>query len=124
LGSFGVKDVESLIQCVYRQDSREEIADLARLVQEAAVLGDKAAEEILYEASREIVRAADAVIGKLDIAGEHFHLVLSGGLWKAVPGVKNEVSRLVSRIAPYAEVAQLQVEPAVGAVRLALDDLS
>jgi hypothetical protein len=34
------------------------------------------------------------------------------------------VSQLVSKIAPYAQVEQLQVEPAVGAVRLALEDLS
>ncbi len=124
LERFGLGNVESLIKCVYRQDSREEIAALARTVQETAILGDVVSQEILHEASREIVHAADAVIGKLEIAGESFHLVLSGGLWKTVPGLKNEVSRLVSKIAPRAQVEQLQVEPAVGAVTLALESLS
>jgi N-acetylglucosamine kinase-like BadF-type ATPase len=124
LDSFGVKDVASLIKCVYGHDSREEIAALAQAVQEQAVLGDEAAQEILHEAGREIVRAADAVIEKLGIAGERFHLVLSGGLWKAVPGLKHEVSRLVSKIAPRAHVEQLLVDPVQGAVTLALESLA
>ena len=83
-----------------------------------------AAQEITYEAGRELVRAAESVISQLDIAGEDFHLVLSGGLWKAVPGVRNEVSKLLPKIAPRVKVEKLQVEPAAGAVQLALEALS
>lgn len=123
LEAFGVASPESLISRVYRQHAREEIAGLASALQEAADLGDEAAQEILDEAGRELVRAAESVIGKLEIAGENFHLVLAGGLWKAVPVVRDEVSRRLSRIAPRALVEELRVEPAVGAIKLALEAL-
>lgn len=124
LQSLGVDQPELLIPRVYRQHAREEIAGLAHVVQEAADLGDESAQEILDRAGRELVRAAESVIGKLEMAGEGFHLVLSGGLWKAVPVLRDEVSRLLSMIAPRAIVHELQVEPAMGAIKLALDSLS
>ena len=123
LDSLGLGSPESLIPRIYRQHAREEIARLARVVQEAADLGDDAAQEILDEASRELVHAAESVIGKLEMAGEPFHLVLAGGLWKAVPVLRDEVSRLLSMIAPRAVVQEPGVDAAVGAIQLALESL-
>jgi N-acetylglucosamine kinase-like BadF-type ATPase len=123
LDSLGVSSPESLIPRVYRQHAREEVARLARVVQEAADLGDEAAQEILDEASRELVRSAESVIGKLEMAGEPFRLVLAGGLWKAAPVLRDEVSRLLSMIAPRAVVQELRVDAAVGAIQLALESL-
>jgi N-acetylglucosamine kinase-like BadF-type ATPase len=123
LETLGVTHVDALVPRVYRQHAREEIAGLARVVQQAADRGDEAAQEILDEASGELVRAAESVIDQLDMAGEAFHLVLAGGLWKAVPVLRDEVSRLLTMIAPRARVQELAVDAAVGAIKLALQSL-
>ncbi|MFQ5893639.1 MAG: hypothetical protein ACE5H5_04930, partial [Nitrospinota bacterium] len=110
--------------CVYQRPAREDIAALAANVQQAADHGDEAAQEIIDEAGHELICAAESVIGKLDMAGESFHMVLSGGLWKAVPVLRDEVARLLPKIAPRAKVEELRVEPALGAIKLALEALS
>jgi N-acetylglucosamine kinase-like BadF-type ATPase len=92
-------------------------------VQQAADLGDGEAQTIIDEAAREFVRAVESVIGKLDLAGKSFPLVLSGGLWKAVPVLRQDFEKLIKKVAPWASVTLLHVEPARGAVALALQHL-
>jgi N-acetylglucosamine kinase-like BadF-type ATPase len=123
LERLGVGDVEALVHRVYRELAREEIAGLAPLVQQAADLGDAEAQSIIDEAAREFVRAVESVIGKLDLAGESFRLVLSGGLWKAVPVLRQDFESLIKKVAPWASVSELGVEPARGAVAIALEHL-
>jgi N-acetylglucosamine kinase-like BadF-type ATPase len=123
LDRLGVDHAEALVHRVYRELAREEIAALAPLVQEAADLGDGEAQSIIDDAAREFVRAVESVIGKLDLAGESFRLVLSGGLWKAVPVLRQDFELLIKKVAPWASVSELAVEPARGAVAIALDHL-
>jgi hypothetical protein len=52
--------------------------------------------------------------------GEVFPTILAGGIFKAVPWLADEVMRLMNEIAPRSESRVLEVEPAVGAVRLAI----
>jgi N-acetylglucosamine kinase-like BadF-type ATPase len=123
LERLGVGGEEALVHRVYRELAREEIAALAPLVQQAADLGDGEAQGIIDDAAREFVRAVESVIGKLDLAGESFRLVLSGGLWKAVPVLRQDFEGLIKKVAPWASVSELAVEPARGAVSLALEHL-
>jgi N-acetylglucosamine kinase-like BadF-type ATPase len=123
LEKLGVDQVEALVHRVYRELAREEIAALAPLVQKAADLGDGAAQGIIDDAAREFVRAVESVIGKLELAGEGFRLVLSGGLWKAVPVLRQDFESLIKKVAPWASVSELAVEPAQGAVAIALEHL-
>ncbi|HXV63498.1 MAG TPA: BadF/BadG/BcrA/BcrD ATPase family protein [Vicinamibacteria bacterium] len=123
LSQLGLSHVEAIVHRVYREMRRDEIAALAPLVQRAADLGDAGAQSIVDQAVHEFVRAAESVIGKLDLAGENFRLVLSGGLWKAVPVLQQDFEKLIKKVAPWAQVAALAVEPAHGAIRLALDHL-
>jgi N-acetylglucosamine kinase-like BadF-type ATPase len=123
LDRLGVDDVPALVHRVYRELAREEIAALAPLVQQAADLGDGEAQAIIDDAAREFVRAVESVIGKLDLAGESFRLVLSGGLWKAVPVLRQDFEKLIKKVAPWATVSELAVEPACGAIAIALEHL-
>ena len=123
LEQLGVDHAEALVHRVYRELAREEIAALAPLVQQAADLGDGEAQAIIDDAAREFVRAVESVIGKLDLAGEGFRLVLSGGLWKAVPVLRQDFESLIKKVAPWATVSELAIEPARGAVAIALDHL-
>lgn len=118
---LGIDNAESLVHRVYREFSREEIAALAPLVQRAADVGDEAAQSIIDDATREFMRSVESVIGRLDLAGESFRLVLAGGLWKAVPVLRQDFEKLAKKIAPWVTVHPLEVEPARGAVQLALE---
>lgn len=113
--------VDELIPRVYGRSARDEIASLASLVQQAADRGDAAAQEIIDEAGREFLRAVESVIGRLGLAGEAFRLVLSGGLWRAVPVLADDLGVLTRKIAPWCEVIRLRTEPARGAVQIALE---
>lgn len=123
LDRLGVDGAEALVHRVYRELARDEIAALAPLVQQAADLGDGEAQGIIDDAAREFVRAVESVIGKLDLAGASFRLVLSGGLWKAVPVLRQDFERLIKKVAPWTLVSELTVEPARGAVAIALEHL-
>jgi N-acetylglucosamine kinase-like BadF-type ATPase len=121
LARLGIDDTESLVHRVYREFAREEIAALAPLVQTAADLGDAAAQAIIDDATREFMRSVESVIGKLELAGQSFRLVLSGGLWKAVPVLRQDFEKFAKKIAPWVNVHLLDAEPARGAVHLAVE---
>jgi N-acetylglucosamine kinase-like BadF-type ATPase len=99
---------------------RSAVAELAGVVEEAAREGDAGAEAILGLAAEHLSRAASAVARKLEFAGD-YPLILAGGTFRACPSLE---PRLVSRLElPGARVERLQVEPARGAVLLALQEL-
>jgi len=67
-----------------------------------------------------LVSAAESVAVRLGLDGEAFTFVLSGGMFRGVPLLVDEVTRRLPAVAPRAEVRPLAGEPAEGAVRLAL----
>lgn len=109
-----------LVEWFYDQElSRTRVAQLARIVEEAAGDGDESAQDLLDQAARHLARAARAVERQLDFPGP-YPLVLSGGAFRACPSL---VRRLQVRLddLPKAQVVRLEVEPATGAVTMALD---
>lgn len=103
------------------EHSRHRVAELASLVEAAAVDGDGAADHLLDEAAAHLVRAARAVAAQLAFPSS-YPLVLSGGAFRACPSLER---RFVEQIGlPDARVERLDDEPAVGAVSLALDLLA
>jgi N-acetylglucosamine kinase-like BadF-type ATPase len=124
LAHFGVARPEDLLQTVYRQDFKPAaVAALATHVQQARDEGDAVAIAILDRGARELVSAAESVANQLDLTGEEFSFVLAGGMFKAVPWLREEVTRLLPGIAPRSRTILLEVEPAFGAVRLALAEI-
>lgn len=99
------------------------IAALAPLVGQAAQSGDRLAADIVARAGEELCLAASAVVGRLTLGEEDFPCLLSGGIF-AVPAMAEEMARRLARVAPRARVSRLADPPAVGAVRLALEELS
>lgn len=117
----GVTEATGLVEWFYDQElSRNRIARLAHLVEEAAQDGDEAANRLLDQASSHLARSARAVARKLDLP-EEFPVVLSGGAFKACPSLLRRTEATLSL--PGARVVRLGVEPAVGAVTLALEIL-
>jgi hypothetical protein len=52
--------------------------------------------------------------------GEEFPIILAGGIFRGVPWLISSVTARLTETAPRADVRLLDVEPAVGSVRLAL----
>lgn len=96
------------------------VAGLAVVVQEAMLAGDAVAAEILSRAGGELLAAASSVVTRLGMRGDVFPTVLAGGIFKAIPALAADVSARMGDVAPRSEVRKLEVEPAVGAVTLAL----
>jgi N-acetylglucosamine kinase-like BadF-type ATPase len=115
-----VRPSDLIRETYYRDLRRTAIAGLAPLVQQARDDGDAVAAEILNQAAAELTAAAASVISRLNMRGEVFPTILAGGIFKAVPWLADEVMRMMSEIAPRTQARVLDVEPAVGAVRLAL----
>lgn len=100
--------------------SRGRVTQLASLVEEAAADGDAPAAELLDHGAGHLARAAMAVGRRLHFEGP-FPLVLAGGVFKACPSLVGRFQESLEL--PGAEVAPLTVEPAMGAVHLALEQL-
>jgi N-acetylglucosamine kinase-like BadF-type ATPase len=111
---------ELIHEIYYRDLQRHAIAGLAALVQDATDAGDAVAAHILVRAGDELAAAAASVITRLGMRGEAFSIVLAGGIFRGVPWLTGDVASRLSEVAPRSAVRLLDVEPAVGAVRLAL----
>ena len=111
---------ELIHEIYYRDLQRQAIAGLACLVQQATDAGDAVAAQILARAGGELAAAAASVITRLGMRGEAFPTVLSGGIFRGVPWLKSDVEARLSEVAPRSVIGVLEVEPAVGAVRLAI----
>ena len=121
LARFGLDRASELVPLIYDQGlALPVVASLGSLVQEARDAGDREAGMILQEAADELVLAATSVVSRLEMANQPFTFVLSGGMFHAVPWLVPEVSAGLTNLAPMASVRKLEVEPATGAVHLAL----
>lgn len=119
---FGIERLEQVLHAVYDAEfPRHHIARFAPRVEEAALTGDAVAREILQAAAAELTLAARSVIARLRLEEGEYDVVLSGGTFRAVPTLAQRVEESLGT--PGAFVSQLRDEPAMGAVRLALEAL-
>jgi N-acetylglucosamine kinase-like BadF-type ATPase len=75
---------------------------------------------ILRGAADQLESAALSVARRLEIVGSEFPFILAGGIFRAVPWLEEELARRLPLASPRSRTMLLTVEPAVGAVRLAL----
>jgi N-acetylglucosamine kinase-like BadF-type ATPase len=115
-----VRPSDLIHETYYRDLKRAAIAGLAPVVELARAEGDAVASDILAQAARELIVAASSVVSRLEMRGDLFPTILAGGIFKAVPWLAEEVMRLLLEVAPRTQARLLELEPAVGAVRLAL----
>lgn len=118
---YGVARAQDLIAQVYHGTLRPAaIAALAQCVQGAFSNGDAVAIGILRSAADQLESAALSVARRLEMVGSEFPFVLSGGIFRAVPWLEEELARRLPMASPRSHTVLLNVEPAAGAVRLAL----
>jgi N-acetylglucosamine kinase-like BadF-type ATPase len=115
-----VSDPRELVEWFYDQElSRNRVAELASLVETACGEGDEAAQTLMDQAAKHLASAARSVTHQLDFPDRH-PIVLAGGAFKACPSLVPRIDDLLDDL-PNVEVKLLDVEPAVGAVTLALE---
>jgi N-acetylglucosamine kinase-like BadF-type ATPase len=121
LAHFQVADVSRLPRIVYdREMPRMSVAALGPIVQSVAAAGDAVATRILERAADELVAGAQSVATRLEMRGDAFAFYLSGGVFRVIPWLADELPRRLIEVAPRSQVQILTVEPAMGAVWLAL----
>jgi len=77
---------------------------------------------ILRAAVDELESFALSVATRLDLVGTEFPFVLAGGIFRAVPWLEEELGRRLPQASPHSRTLVLDVEPALGAVRLAIEE--
>lgn len=119
LAHYQVARPEDLIREIYERDMRPTaIAALADVIESAARDGDAIASAISDTGASELVRAAVSVARRLDLP--RGPVVLGGGILRSLPLYADLVRRQLTQTLPGVQIQMLDVEPAVGAVRLAV----
>ena len=119
LAHFHVTQPQQLVREVYHGGMRPgAIAALARVVQAAADAQDALAMHIIDVGASELAGAVLSVASRLELWD--CPVILSGGTLLGVARLRQGVLTQLGRQLPRAEVRPLDVEPAIGAVRLAV----
>jgi N-acetylglucosamine kinase-like BadF-type ATPase len=119
-GELEVASVPELVPRVYERGlPKHRIAALAPLVQRAHDRGDGVAAELIGQGARELALNARSVVRQLDFGESSYPVVLAGGVFKGCPALVGPLQAALDL--PLARPTLLQVEPARGAVNLALD---
>ena len=123
LKKLKIKTEKDLMQEIYKPEMIKNIASLAPLVETAAKTGDKTAKDILFQASNELIIRANLAIKKLNLENKFFPLVLAGGVFKSKI-ILTKVKKDIKIIAPKANFIRPKQEPVIGAMKLALEQIS
>lgn len=109
-----LKELWDMVAPVYHSpDQRRLVASAARITARAAEAGDPVALSIYRDAGREIFRAADAVLKRLD-APFVGNVVTSGSVWKGHPVMREEFTRLLGEHWPGIPVRTPVLDPCAG----------
>lgn len=121
LAHFSLSRPEQLVSEIYDDaKGKPAIASLGQTVEQARAEGDVVATEIMRKAADELALAAASVVARLEMRGEQFPILLSGGMIRGAQWLAAEVTTRLAEVAPRSSVIALDREPAMGAVRLAL----
>jgi len=119
LEHYGVARAQDLVHQIYYGGARPSaIAALGALVQGAADDGDAVALQIVDSGVAELAAAATSVASRLRLVA--CPVILSGGMFRAVPRLSSGLVARLKTALPEASARPLTVEPARGAVYLAI----
>jgi N-acetylmuramic acid 6-phosphate etherase len=118
LTHLGLTQAQDLIFAIYSRDFDR--ASLARLVLEAWEAGDEVAGRIVQQGAEQLAAMVQAVICQLAFEQEAIPLALSGGVLLASQGYRRQVLMALERLSLQVHPVTLLLEPAEGALALAL----
>ncbi|BAY64822.1 ATPase, BadF/BadG/BcrA/BcrD type [Calothrix brevissima NIES-22] len=117
--------LENLVELIYRRGwGVTEIAALAEIVDLAAALGDRVANQIIDDAVQYLVVATSTVIDKLFSDRPVLEVVTTGSVWTGKAKMHQRFTASLNQNFPEVKVIFPKHEPAYGAGLLALQKLS
>jgi glucosamine kinase len=120
---FGIVQAQELLHEVYHHGLKPSaIGALSASVYEAFQEGDAPAIGILRAAANELEASGLTVARRLGLLGTPVDFVLAGGIFVAVPWLREELERRLPVAVPGSRATLLECEPAAGAVALALQE--
>jgi N-acetylglucosamine kinase-like BadF-type ATPase len=122
---FGMSRPTAVMEAVYlgRLDY-DRLSEVAPLVMRAAASGDEVAQGLLSEMVEEIVVTANAAIRRLHLTKRDVHVVLGGGVIRAMDGaLLGRIAEGIKDLAPAAVIHQLDAPPVLGAALIGLDEM-
>ncbi|MBZ9572318.1 hypothetical protein KJA15_03240 [Patescibacteria group bacterium] len=123
LKKFKAKKAGDLKRKIFlRSNLIETVASLALLVDKIVQKKDKTAQSLFIEAGDELFLAAKTVIQDLNFQKKRFPLVLIGGMFKSELILETVTSR-IKKFAPEVKFIRPKVEPVIGAIKLAIENL-
>lgn len=119
---------ESVEELLYKKVTNEirtkHYLQLPPILDQAAVLGDKPSQDILYGFGIQFGRYVTAAMKKMNLLETELEVVLSGSIFKCIsPKLRQGVTDQLSREAPYAKLVDAVYEPIIGAFLLGLDEV-
>ncbi len=120
LAHWNLPEPAGLVRKVYDNLPRKEIARLGKVVETAAGAGDGVARAILEEAGRELALAAQAVARHLEFDGP-IPCALAGSVLVFGQWVRPAFLRAAAPLGLALDPLALVPEPAVGAIRMAIE---
>jgi len=117
-----LKNKEDLLKKVYSKNSILRTSSISRIVDKASKMGDKIATSIMKEVGKELAQSAISVIKKLNFKNQRFPLVLVGQMFKSKT-VLSTVKKEIKKVVPKVRFLKPKVEPVIGAVKLAIENL-
>lgn len=116
---------KELVNYVYRSGAgKKEIAELARIADEAYKLGDKAAKNILQECAYELFLCTIPVIEKLGFNNKDISMAVCGSVLSKNEFVFKTFSSHVVNKYPNIKIISMKNDAAWGAVLIALDKIN
>lgn len=120
--ALNIKDINDIMHRIYVPPMpRNEIAELAPLVINAAKEGDWVSQAIIRRGMEQIAECITAVAEKLDMMQGRVELALTGGLFQAGDVVVQPLREAVLQQLPDCEIMYGELPPVLGACLLALE---
>ena len=122
---FGMSRPTALMEAIYvGRVANHRLAELAPVALKAASGGDAVARELIDEMVEEIVVTANATIKRLRLTRRDVHVVLGGGVLRAMDTTLiARITAGIRAVAPAAVIMQLAAPPVLGAALMGLDEV-
>jgi len=124
---LGLEHIEDIIERTFYDSDKAhlDLGSLAPLVFEAAAEGDRVARSILREAGQNVARAVKVILDKLFAGAKEVTVVFGGAVFQkgADTTLIETVSKECNQHRQGLKFVRLGVEPVLGAVGFAFDDL-
>ena len=123
LSHFQCQDLQQLLVKIYAETyNRHQLAQVSRLVGQAALEGDEVAVRILACAGHELGKTAAAVLRALEQTDLPFPIAPNGGVFQAGELVIKAMMNRIQATNPEAYLTEPRFPPVVGAILMAFQD--